>query len=559
LLRQGFNEQFAFDAPGISVLVSTAAYEAAKSWSALLLSETDFVVSVGNIWFDSAFGESALKELIAHGLTESSYKKLRGEFSLVFSVHGEIGVWSDPLSLNKIYKSDAGVLSTSWLVSSASGLVRTFDKSSALEYIVFGAPHSYATPIREVVLLEPGRHRLNAQRCRLEYQGEASEIEVAVPKTFEGVAELLESLLVERFKEIGGAFDQRIRSALSGGYDSRMILAALDRVGVRPSLVVYGSDQDEDVGVARHIARAEGLELEVTDKAKAIVALKEDSSESLSDACVFFDGLPVDGFVDSRSDRLTRLAQNRNGYVSLNGGGGEVFRDFFHLPDRRFNAVQVFKTFYSQWNPALFANAQEAREFSDRFVSNIEQASSTRGVAMERWQIESLYASFRCRFWMGRNNTIANRYGTFRTPLFDPDFISILTRVPLAWKFSGRLQSELIARLSPRIASYPSNYGFSFAEGPSLRYRMRESLDRAKPVALRPMVSRVRRLLRPSLKTSQRIFADYHNRFGADLDSFSGLELSRFGSPIELNRAMSLQTALTWLSNASTVPSARKP
>jgi hypothetical protein len=547
LVRQGFSPVWDHQDGQMSILISAAEYESRQNWCMVRFGQVDFIAAVGTIWLDGLFGEQALRRIRVASKVSDVYHRLKGEFSLVYSIAGQIGLWTDKLGLNKVYRSDNQIMSTSWLAASASASKRTLNQAAANEYIIFGAPHSWETPIQEVSLVQPGMHVFNPISGESKYLAPDLGVTVSLPKTFSQAIEILEALIVSRFEAIKLSFGGKIRTALSGGYDSRMILAALDRVDLQPSLVVYGDDDDEDVKVARHIASMEHLDLQVTNKGGALRIAGKDDLESLREACIFFDGLPVDGFVDSRPDRQTRLAQNANGYLSLNGGGGEIFRDFFHLPDRRFNADQLFKTFYSQWNPDLFPGHVERFEFSQRFISQIEFASSVQGKNMERWQIEELYANFRCRFWMGRNNTIANRYGTFLTPLFDADFIGIVNRVPMSWKYAGRLQSALIARLSQRIASYPSNYGFSFSEGSTFKYRLRDLGDRLKPIALRPMVSKVRRSLAPTNAISQRISKDYQERFGANFHEIFFLDLVNHGSPLELNRAMSLLTALNWL------------
>ena len=57
------------------------------------------------------------------------------------------------------------------------------------------------------------------------------------------------------FAAVAKIFGNRVTSALSGGYDSRLILAMLRRHGVAPHLFVYGNAGDQDVRLATAIAR----------------------------------------------------------------------------------------------------------------------------------------------------------------------------------------------------------------------------------------------------------------------------------------------------------------
>ena len=65
---------------------------------------------------------------------------------------------------------------------------------------------------------------------------------------------------------LSSAFGDRISTALSGGYDSRLMLALLRACGVAPYVYVYGYEDDCDVQVARSIAAGEGFALVHTDK-----------------------------------------------------------------------------------------------------------------------------------------------------------------------------------------------------------------------------------------------------------------------------------------------------
>ena len=74
------------------------------------------------------------------------------------------------------------------------------------------------------------------------------------------------ALLDRYFGALARSFGDRVRCALSGGYDSRLILAYLRRHGMKPSVYVYGGGLERDVLVAQEIARGEGFSLDVIDK-----------------------------------------------------------------------------------------------------------------------------------------------------------------------------------------------------------------------------------------------------------------------------------------------------
>jgi asparagine synthase (glutamine-hydrolysing) len=114
---------------------------------------------------------------------------------------------------------------------------------------------------------------------------------------------------------------------------------------------------------------------------------------------------------------------------------------------------------------------------------------------LERNDVERVYTLLRLRYWMGRNNSIAARYGSFLTPLVSPRLVALAATLPLRWKTFGRFESAVIASLSPRVASGPSSYGFEFARGPSMAHRFNVCSTLLRPLALRQRSARIRRLL----------------------------------------------------------------
>lgn len=290
--------------------------------------------------------------------------------------------------------------------------------------------------------------------------------------------------------------------ALSGGFDSRLLLAALDRAGHSPFLYVYGRAGDADVEVARKVAQRCDLEIECIDKSKLHTSSPPLDAQGLRKQLRFFDGLPTDGVFDRGVDRVTRLRQVAEGRLNLNGGGGEILRNFFYLPEGLFNARDIQGAFYSAWLDEVFRTKEDRHGFLDLVADDILRSlgreagtPEARNVRLARHEVELVYSTYRLRWWMGRNNSTAARYGAFATPLVTPALVSLAAGLPLEFKDYGRLEAAVIRSLSPRVAAGPSAYGFSFADGPSLRHRLRVQSTLRRPIWLRHHSVRVQRWL----------------------------------------------------------------
>ncbi|MEP7184344.1 MAG: asparagine synthase [Rhodanobacter sp.] len=464
-----------------------------------------YACCVGPLWYRGHFGGVALS-LLVNEISENGHideLELRGNFALFLHTDRYCALMNDALGFVRLYASaDKLFYSTSWLATCAYTGHVAIDDAAACEYVLLGASHSDRTVAHGITTLPLGHaFDLAQKKTRSRFATNVWD-GASVPKSFDEAADEADALLRTMFKEIAAAFPGRLRAALSGGFDSRLILAALLASGARPDLFVYGGQGSEDVPVARSVADRAGISLEVVDKNALNGRLALPDIEHLVDSALFFDGLPNDGIYDPGADQQTRKEQMAGGCLALNGGGGEIFRNFFHLRDRRFHAMDIVRAFYRGFDSEVFRRPDGLRLYEDRLVSSIESTlgmeHSTAHHGLRREQVELIYPLFRCHYWMSVNNSVSVRHGYYATPLIDLNTVRLASRLPMAWKDAGRLESTLIARLHQGISNESSTYGFRFADGPNLRARLNEKATCMRPVFARPFINAARRRLRPT-------------------------------------------------------------
>ena len=76
-------------------------------------------------------------------------------------------------------------------------------------------------------------------------------------------------------------------------------------------------------------------------------------------------------------------------------------------------------------------------------------------------------------------------------PFLEHAAISNTAKIPLAFKDLGYLQGRMIARINPRLANYPSDYGFALNGPRPLKYRVKTFLGTQRPPALRKLSFRL--------------------------------------------------------------------
>ena len=254
--------------------------------------------------------------------------------------------------------------------------------------------------------------------------------------------------------------------------------------------------QRRDMAGTQMMKIAERLRLPIrhVDKARRNEALPELDAHTLIERLRFFDGLPIDGIFDRGADHETRLAQSANGAIALNGGGGEVLRNFFYLGDRRFSVEQVVQVFYANHDPRVARQPVELARLRFHLGESIA-AQLGHGGRLSRTEVEAVYPLFRARFWTARNNAMAARCGHFLTPLLDPPLVRLSIALPLSWKDYGRFEGSLIARLDPLLADFPLSYGYTPRQGPGAAYVARMWLQHHRPPWLRARTVLLKRLI----------------------------------------------------------------
>lgn len=543
--RQGFFRAQRMEWDGGSV-VAWGCPEQRQVEDCVVRASSGTACCVGPLWYRGLFGRRALLALLdeVHATGRLEEGALRGNFALFLDTGEHTWLLNDALGFVRIHASaDGCFFSTSWLAACAYLRRVEVDAASAIEYVLLGASHSCRSVARGVDLLPLGHAQdLRRRRPWQRFPDGFGLRDVGFASLDAAVTAITEHLSTVS-NEVAAAFPERISAALSGGFDSRLIVAGLLAAGVHPRLFVYGETDSADVAIAKAVAAAAGLELEAVDKGEMDRDLPEPDLESLEQSALFFDGLPNDGIHDPGADRRTRLQQTAGGCIALNGGGGEIFRNFFHLPDREFSARDIVSAFYRGFSRGAFREPDGLANYEARLATSIRNMAGLSPIGNERLsraQVELLYPLFRCHYWMAVNNSVAVRHGCYATPLVDPTSVRLALRVPLRWKNAGALESHLVAALHPTIAAQPSAYGFRFDVGPGWRARLAEWSACARPVRLRPMINAIRRRLR-KVRVAPALLQRYRALLPGEWRTDSLLDLTQLADDRALGRALAVE------------------
>lgn len=434
----------------------------------------DFIAATGTLFHRGKSGAEALRNLFDAASGDGDWTgDLQGNYTVLLHKHGRLAVANDRSGFSHVYCNlDRSLLSSSFLAIASLLPRKTPGTQEFYEYIWQGATYGDKTLFEEV-------ERLNSDSLHCIWPTISSESRPALSGLdapilpFEEQASRVASELRAYFSMLKDNYGHGICTALTGGFDSRLMLAALRSVGVSPYIYVYGSRSSPDVAVASRVCAGEGLTLHHTDKNAFEKPPPEEYPGILLDRYFFNDGQGIEGVFDNGSDLATRRERASRCPLHLNGGGGEIYRNFFKLPDRRFTVQEFVDLRYSPDDARVCTDRFDPRAHRDAFAAKIQRSIGVRNDVLTRQDVERVYPAHRLRYWMGQNNSNGNVLSYAITPLAEPAFAWPSRKLPIPWKDLGRFQAALIRSIDPKLAAYASDYGFDFS-GP-IPWRIRSS------------------------------------------------------------------------------------
>jgi len=549
-LRRAFAE-LGFAAPELieaddSVLAAYPSFES-RSLALKRYPNGDFVFVCGTCISDGYVGAEAGAGLCGCTKSPMAEDAVMGHYAVVIKRNGRTEIRLDDFGgYHVFYNLDAGIVSTSfYALCSLLGRL-TLSQQSACEYVFNGVVSGNETLFGEVALAPIGA------TIRVGPTG----LEVVRPKlpvtrsvTSATPAESLDSsmaLLDRYFGAVAHSFGDRVGCALSGGYDSRLMLAFLRRHGVRPRAYVYGRAAEPDVSLAAEIARREGFALAIIDKSFDPIIAPGEFAATAHRNFLAQDGYGWGGIFQNDAEIAESARRVHGNAIAFNGGGGEIFRNFFYLPDREYTIRELLWSFYSQFDPSSCTKLFDSGNYYRGLEKKVTDLLCNDEPRLPRPTVEWLYHTFRCRSWDGKVDSIAARYGFTAMPYLERAMTEHASALPLRWKNHGAYEAGLIRRADSRLAAYPSAYGHNFAGPPPLSRRLADYATYLRPPSLRRHSYRLRHLRRHIGDWPGYLARPYRNAvlLGKPIEMRRLFRLDRAADADQLARILSLEYAL---------------
>lgn len=543
LFNKGLKVKERIDRPAFVIVVFDKVNCASENL--VRLDGEDFICSAGTLFYKKRTGHEALKELHQAFQPAGDFSELRGHFLVLLQKDGKLYAFIDAAGLQRVYLNEStGLLSTSFLASMKSLEHRVPVQQDVYEYLFVAAAFG----------LQPLFKGLRLLNSSLVYQlwPSMQTWERVLPfrpvdrtMSTEQRVEVIVNSLLDYWGMLRANFGESLGMGLSGGYDSRLMLALCHQCGIRPYLYTYGSADCDDVVLAKQVAQSKGLAIRHDDKSLEPQASPDEFPALVAAQYHFSDGLGITGSLTNGADLRTRMERTRQARLHMNGAGGEIYRNRQTLPERGIDLHSFVQSAYGGSDFSLCRARFNEREFYEIFASKIRSDLGLTSNYMTRQQVELEYFQFHLKYWFGADNNSNNFLAFSLTPFTEPCLAIPSSGIPIREKHLERFEAALFRRLDPELARLPTASKRTLSEPMPLRMRLRQELQLRLPVRLRPTA---RRFLRGRNLEPMPYYlgpAYRHAILGAgELAVSDYLDVDRIRDPHLLNRALTLELIL---------------
>jgi hypothetical protein len=419
-------------------------------------------------WFHTQGYSSGSESQLLRRLLETNGsvlgKELEGFFVLIFgdARRREVVVLTDIVGSCHCFQrsfQDGIVLSGSSLLLASMENCH-LDSVGCQEFFCTGIIYENRTCYQEVRKLDPGTvFRFAEGRKKSEERyWRATD---ANPESLRGdaAAEALWEGMTRAAKRIHGLYGNLVCD-LTGGYDSRALVAAFLGAGVRFATAVSGAAGSADVRISRELAQMLGLAHFHSEP------LQQISFDQIQTCLALTDG--EYDLVNYAQIREVHRGLSKKFDISINGSFGEVARGYWWellFPRigacRPLNAHKVAQRRYAahRFDSSIFPVSQRL-DLVAHFAGIIERTNAGISDLPNTFQMDNAYLMMRMQRWQGRIASSTNQIWPCLSPFMFRSVLETMLAARAMSRWRSLMIREMLTKFSPRIADFPLEHGF---------------------------------------------------------------------------------------------------
>lgn len=461
----------------------------------------DFIAATGTLIYNGHKEKEALKDLFNDFSLEKPFFEgnLHGNFSFIIYKNTELYFMQDGLGYYPAYcNNEMSMVSSSFMAVTKCADNKEISVQELYEYVLNGQYISCQTLIKNIEFtdhkviwkLYPNKRQIARMPSRKYNIGASCSENLEESK----------AILNEVFSSIVKAFGRDITSALSGGYDTRMILSIFRYLDVTPELYVYGKSSSTDVKIAMAIAEGEKLKLDHIDKSKLSTRkTPEDYYEFLKEQFYLYDGSGAPGVFDEGTDMITRkmrILKENTSLLHINGAGGEIYREIWSVWNKKLSINDLIKIRFDLFDFSMCGEKFDKNKYFFDLKEKMKEIIGIERDHLTRLELEKIFPLVRNRFAV-INCSINNQFSYSLLPYMEKDIVDQSYTIPVKFKEHGYFQNELMKFYDPAISKYSSQYGVNFFDKVSVKKKLADNFRKLVPIALIPFLKNRKRKLVP--------------------------------------------------------------
>jgi len=337
------------------------------------------------------------------------------------------------------------------------GFNKTINNDAVAEFFTFGHLLGNKTFFKEINVFPPA--------SIFTYQNGEFEIKKYWDYKFEEDTNYLENYyadeLVKLFKQ---AVERRMKGdyrfgvLLSGGLDSRSILAAIDKKHYPIHTITFRfPNMDNSYKIAKKVSEKRGA-------IHKQLELKKDFLSSYAEKGVYL----TDGMININNFHIISILDEIRGYtdITFNGVGGETLLGGVDLKKnimRSENDREIGKILYRQYS---LMDEKMKQDFFSKQYYNKTKGAAFRSFEEELKKSNDKLPGNRCNYFVFKNREKRYLGMVFnyprskfedRAPFYDNDLINFILKIPPKLRSNHRVYIKFFKRLAPDLAKIPRN------------------------------------------------------------------------------------------------------
>jgi len=406
-------------------------------------------------WPNIASGEPSLdkfsSEIESSDLSEAS-RFLRGTYWIAIRSHQSNELWSftdysgmfqafySPKAVSPDYRSLLGRTDE-----------RKLSSFSLLSFLNLGHIYfdqSFISSIRKM----PGQKIVKLS------SGLSTELISRKPPPFSFSGDAFQDF-IHFFSEAAPALkSQNVITDLTGGSDSRLVAALMKYLDIPFSATVFGYKTDEDVELSTRVARQLNCDLNVIEPDSTLNSDRIRELYNLSDGLC--DMLSLAGL-----QQAAEAKKKAGGTLSVNGGGGALYKDFWWLQDFPFyrrKKPNLSKLYAWRWNhhsfPSdLLSGSPELKQeqFQQRFIEKLTPYDA----GLNTKTYDTIFMRVKMHEVVGRSNASEHHILPAYSPLLEYIPAKIGFNALRLQRWYNYLERTMVSRLAPVVSMVPTTNG----------------------------------------------------------------------------------------------------